>query len=263
MRAFLAIIHCRFTSIFQYRAAAFAGILTQVFWGIIKVMILTAFFAQTTSSQPMQLSQAINFIWLGQGLLLLLPWNIDKELEAQVRNGNVAYELVRPVDIYWIWFARSFSMRFVPTLLRAAPLFLVAILFFGLSAPVSLPAATAFALSLIGSLLLSSAITTLVLITLFWTISGEGLLRLLPHTVVLLSGLTVPLPLFPDWMQPFLSAQPFRGIVDIPCRLYTGLIPASETPYYIGFQLLWTLILLLLGKWLLKRALKQIVIQGG
>jgi len=263
MRAYLALFKTRYAVLFQYRAAALAGLATQIFWGIVKVMILTAFYAQTAAPQPITLLQAATFTWLGQALLQLLPWNVDKEVEAQVKNGNVAYQLVRPLDLYWYWYFRSLAMRLVPTLLRSIPLFIAARIFFDLPPPVSWPSAAAFALSLVLSALLSSAITTLVIISLFWTISGEGLQRLLPHIVVLLSGMVVPLPLFPAWMQPFLDIQPFRCIIDIPCRLYTGVIPADQAFFYAAFQFLWIFIFVAGGRVLMRKALNQFVVQGG
>lgn len=263
MNAYLAILKARLSILFQYRAAAMAGLSTQIFWGIIKTMIFSAFYAQAVTPQPISLAQAITFIWLSQGLLQLLPWNIDKELEAQVKNGNVSYELVRPLDLYWLWYARAIAMRTVPTLMRCIPVFIIAVLFFGLSSPVSWSAALAFGTSLVFAALLSAAITTLIIISLFWTISGEGIQRLSPHIALLLSGSVVPLPLFPDWMQPFLNLQPLRGVLDIPSRLYTGVIPDQEAFYYLAFQLIWTLIIIGAGKWMMSRALKQFVAQGG
>lgn len=263
MKPYLAIFMCRLSALFQYRAAAIAGLCTQIFWGFVKIMILEAFYAQSTSPQPISLEQAITFVCLGQALLQLVPWTIDKEIEAHIKNGNVAYELIRPLDLYWHWFFRSMALRLVPTFMRCFPLFLVAGLFMGLSSPESWTAGIAFGISVIFSVLLSSAISTLVVITLFWTISGEGLLRLLPHIAMALTGLLVPLPLFPDWMQPFLSLQPFRGVIDIPSRLYTGVIPANDVAYYLGFQILWTAILIISGKWLMSKATRRFVIQGG
>lgn len=263
MKAYLAILYVRMATLFQYRGAAFAGVATQIFWAIIKTMILTAFYAQVSAEQPISLVQAIIFIWIGQALLALLPWNIDKELEAQVKNGNVSYELVRPINLYCLWYARAFAIRTVPTIMRCIPVFIIAILFFELSAPISWAASLAFGVSLIFGAFLSAAITTLIIISLFWTISGEGIQRLMPHVALLLSGLIVPLPLFPEWLQPFLNLQPLRGVIDIPSRLYTGVIPAQEAFYYLGFQLIWILILVGIGKWLMDRALRQLVIQGG
>jgi ABC-2 type transport system permease protein len=262
MNGYLAILKIRMKALLQYRAAAFAAICAQLFWGIITVMIFRAFYAGS-SAEPISLNQTITFIWLGQALLQLIPWSIDKEIEAQVKNGNVAYELIRPLHLYGLWFARSFALRLIPTLMRCLPIFVFGGLFFGLSAPVSLQAGLAFFLSVIFALLLSSAMTTAVLISLFWTVSGEGIQRLLPHFTVLFSGMVVPLPLFPSWMQPFLNVQPFRGVMDIPCRLYTGVIPASDAMYYFAFQLAWICAFVLFGKWLMHRAMKSFVIQGG
>jgi viologen exporter family transport system permease protein len=263
MKGYLAILKIRMKTLFQYRAAALAGICTQLFWGIINVMVLRAFYSQTSLPEPLSLGQAITFIWLGQALLQLLPWSNDKEIEAQVKSGNIAYELIRPLNLYSLWFVRSLALRFAPTALRCLPIFILGGAFLGLAAPISWAAGRAFVLSVFLAFFLASAITTLVSISLFWTLSGEGLQRLLPHCALLLSGMVVPLPLFPSWMQSFLNIQPFRGIIDIPCRLYTGVIPVSETLYYLGFQLAWISVLILLGQWLIKKAIRQFVIQGG
>lgn len=263
MKPYLAILYARMATLLQYRGAAFAGVVTQVFWAIIKTMVLTAFYREASDPQPISLEEAIAFIWIGQALLALLPWTVDKELEWEVKNGNVSYSLVRPVNLYGLYYARAFAMRTVPAIMRCLPVFLAAMLLYGLPLPISPAASFTFCLSLLFGSLLSSAITTAVVISLFWTLSGEGIQRLMPHATLLLSGLFIPLPLFPDWLQPFLSLQPFRGIIDIPIRLYTGVIPQGEALYYLGFQLVWTLILVGAGRWLMGRALRQIAVQGG
>ncbi|MFA6915126.1 MAG: hypothetical protein WC222_01900 [Parachlamydiales bacterium] len=263
MRAYLALFKARFSTLVQYRSAAFAGFCAQVFWGMINVMVFTAFYQNSNADTPITLTQAITFVWIGQALLRLVPWDIDKEVEAMIKNGSVAYELVRPIDLYWLWFSRAAAMRVTPTILRALPLFICAWLFLDLPAPISMTAGVAFIVSVGGAMFLSSAITTLVALTLFWTISGEGIVRLLPHVAVILCGLVVPLPLFPDWLQPMVSWQPFRGIIDIPSRIYSGVIPTSDAPFYILFQLAWAVGIVLFGKMLIKVALKKLVIQGG
>lgn len=263
MRAYAAILRTRALTLFQYRAAAFAGLSTQIFWGILKVMVLTAFYTQANAAQPLTLEQAVTYIWLGQALLQLLPWSIDRELEALVKKGNVAYELIRPVDLYGLWFARALAMRVVPTSMRCGLVFLFAGVFFGLKAPVSWSAGGLFVLSVGGAALLASAITTIIIISLFWTLSGEGTQRLWPSVIWLFSGLGVPLPLFPDWMQPFLNLQPLRGVLDIPCRIYTGVIAVPDAGYYLCFQLVWFAVFVFVGRQMMEIAMKRVVIQGG
>lgn len=263
MRPYLAIIKARTSVLLQYRAAALAGIGSQLFWGVVKVMILTAFFSQSTAPQPITLKQAIIMVWLGQIFMNLLPWVIDEEIGLQIKTGGVAYELARPLHLYWLWFYRSMATKVIPTLIHASFLIPIALIFLGLPFPCSSLSGVAFGISMGCSAILSTAMTTIIVISLFWTLCGEGIQKILPHTSLLLSGTLIPLPLFPEWLQFFFNIQPFRGIIDIPYRIYSGIVPSSDAYLYISFQLLWSLIFIVLGQWLLKKATKRLVIQGG
>lgn len=259
----LAIFGARFRALLQYRAAALAGLATQTFWGLLRVMIFTAFYATSTSTPPMALSEVITYVWLTQALLLLLPWRPDPDVEELVRSGNVAYELVRPVGLYGLWFARAVAQRTAPALLRCLPMVVLAYALLGMQAPAGPAAALAFAASLVAAVALAAAITTLLSVSVLYTISGRGAHVLTVSLVNLLSGSIVPLPLLPDWLQPVVSALPLRGLMDTPFRLYTGHLPPAAALAEIGHQLLWTLALVLVGRALLARALRRVVVQGG
>ena len=263
MRPYLAILTARIRMLLQYRAAAFAGLVTQLFWGWIKVMVFAAFYAATGAPQPMSLQDTITYIWLGQALLLLLPFRIDAELQSMVRDGSVAYELTRPADLYWYWFSRQFAARLAPLALRAWPQLLLAGLFFGMELPVGWAPLLLFLLSLGCALLLSSAITTLMAISLLWTMTGDGLSRLLSLVSQFLSGSYVPILLFPAWAQPALAILPFRGLMDTPFQLYMGLLNGPAAWMAIAHQLLWTALFVLIGRAILARGVGRLVVQGG
>ena len=129
--------------------------------------------------------------------------------------------------------------------------------------PDSVAAGVAFAFSMIGALLISCAFTTLLSITLMWTVSGQGVASVGAVSVTILTGMIVPIPFFPDWAQTIINVLPFRGIVDTPYRLYLGHIPASDALYHLGHQLVWTIVLILIGRWLLARGVRRLVMQGG
>jgi len=263
MRPYWAIISARFRVLLQYRAAAVAGLATQLFWGLIRVMIFYAFYESTRAPQPMRLAEVVTYVWLGQAMLRMLPWDAEGDQRQMVRTGMVAYELLRPVDLYAQWFCRSLAWRMAPTLLRAVPLFLIAIPFLGMGWPASGASAAAFAAAMVGAACLAAAITALIGITLLWTVSGEGLSRILPAAVVLLSGIVVPLPLFPGWAQAALDVLPFRGVVDLPFRLYIGHIPPSGVFWVLAHQLGWTVALVGAGRFALSRGVRRLVVQGG
>jgi ABC-2 type transport system permease protein len=263
MRPYAAILSARIRTLLQYRAAALAGLVTQLFWGAVRVMVFTAFYRSSTATPPMSLPDTISYLWLIQALLLLLPFRVDPELQAMMRDGSIAYELARPTDLYWLWYARAIAQRFAPALLRAVPLLLIAWAFLGLQLPASPGAALAFAISLGGALLLSSALSTLMVISMLWTISGDGFSRAFSIVIMFLSGSFVPLPLFPEWSQPLLQALPFRGVMDTPFRLYVGHLPPEEVLLGLAHQLLWTGLFVLVGRALLARGVTRLVVQGG
>jgi ABC-2 type transport system permease protein len=103
----------------------------------------------------------------------------------------------------------------------------------------------------------------LVHVSLLWTISGEGLARVLPAFVMIFSGMVVPLPLFPDWAQPILNVLPFRGIADVPYRIYSGHIPVDESGGAILLSVVWALVLIAVGRLILARGYRRIVVHGG
>jgi len=270
-RAYLAIVTVRCRMLLQYRAAAIAGFGTQLFWGFIKVMVFVAFYASAVSEPPMTFTEVLVYIWLGQALLALLPWNVDAEIATQIRTGSVAYELLRPLDLYRFWFARTLAFRLAPTTLRMLPMLAFTFLLlpvtpladWALPPPASVMSGLMFVVSVVATLFLSAAFTMIMHVTLIWTVSGEGINRMMPGIVPVLAGLIVPLPLFPEWLQGFLYWQPFRGMADVPFRIYSGHIPADAALAEIGLQWGWVAVLIAFGIWLLDRARHRLVVQGG
>jgi ABC-2 type transport system permease protein len=178
----------------------------------------------------------------------------------------MAYELCRPLSLYFFWYCRLISLRLVPALLAGIPVLIVSYLLpgdFGLSLPASPAAGIAWLISTFFSLLLGCAISNLITVSALWTISGFGMQRLFPIIGLVLSGQYVPLAFFPDSMQTVLRILPFSGIVDTPVRFYLGLVPASALLYLGSLQLFWTLVLIFIGVRLLSLGTKRVVIQGG
>jgi ABC-2 type transport system permease protein len=271
LRPYRAVLAARFRLLLQYRAAALVGVITQLFWGALRIMVLVAFVASSTQRSPMSIEQLVAYVWLGQALLVLVPWSIDNELAEQVRSGGVAFELVRPVDLYWMWFARTLAFRTARASLRCTPILVLAMAVFpfiglerwALPLPPTPGAGALFLCSLFGLVLLSTAITMLLHVNLLHALTGLGANQIMPSLVFLLSGLTVPLPFYPDWLQPFLQLQPLRGLGDVPYRIYTGHIGLAAGVRDVLQQLAWSAALIALGRWLLARATRRIVVQGG
>jgi ABC-2 type transport system permease protein len=265
MKPYLSLFRARFKTLLQYRAAAAAGIGTQVFWGFIKIMVLQAFYENARTPPPMDLAQVVTYTWLGQAFFMMLPFsaNPDPEVRNMIRTGAVAYELARPLDLYTLWYARAIAARSAPTLLRCIPIFVLAIPFLGMQVPPSLPSALAWLAAMAGALLLVSAASALITITLLWTVSGDGIARIVPSLALLGSGMIIPIPLFPAWAQTILNILPFKGMADAPFRLYSGHLPPEAVWGVLAHQLMWTGVFVWAGRSLLARGTRRLVVQGG
>lgn len=110
MRPYFAIFSMRSRALFQYRAAVLAGASTQIFWGLIRVMIFGAFFLGSRSPQPLTYGEVVTYIWIGQAIIALLPWGVDGDIRQMIASGQVAYELVRPLDIHVLFLLASLQI---------------------------------------------------------------------------------------------------------------------------------------------------------
>ena len=55
-------VAARFRALLQYRAAALGGLFTQTFFGLVRIMILQAFYAAATVGAPMALPRVVGYI---------------------------------------------------------------------------------------------------------------------------------------------------------------------------------------------------------
>jgi ABC-2 type transport system permease protein len=271
VRAYAAYFSARFRMQLQYRFAALAGIGTQIFFGLINVMVLTAFYSSGERGQPLTYAEAVSYVWLAQSLLLVVPFRLDHEVGGAIISGNVAYELAKPIRLQFAWLARALADRTAPVMLRALPQVVFSALVLrwvgwsqiALRAPASGGALAVFFVSVLAGIAVSAALGLVANATLFWTISANGTSLLFSTMVWVLSGITIPLPLFPDWFQPVLSALPFRAMLDTPFRIYLGTLGGGEAWAGIALQIGWAAALFCGGWLMIERGMRRVEIQGG
>lgn len=267
MKAYLSVFKLRLSNGLQYRAAAMAGIATQFFWGFMVIMVYEAFYRHASVEPPIALSQLVTYIWLQQSFLAFVAvWFRDNELFQLITTGNIAYELCRPRGLYGLWFAKLLAQRVSSALLRSSPILVFSFLLphpYRLSPPPDEKALLVFITALLLGLLIMVALSMLIYISVFVTMSPVGSLLLFGVFGEFMAGLIIPVPLMPAWLQKIVYALPFHFTADFPFRVYSGHIPAAEALPDILIQLLWLLALVGFGKVAMDRMLRRVVIQGG
>ena len=267
MKKYWSFFTIRFQYGLQYRAAAWAGVATQFVWGGLTILMFAAFYKSGANAFPMTMAGISNYIWLQQAFLgLFMAWFFDKDIFNAITSGSVAYELCRPIDTYWMWFTKNISIRLSRTVLRCVPILIIAPFLpapYGLTLPQEPLSLALFGVSMVLGFLVLISFLMLIYISTFYTLSPLGVRMLAISVVEFFSGMTIPLPFFPESLQPLLLALPFASMQSTPFLIYSGTITGGAVFKSILLQIFWLAALIAIGRLLMKNALRKAVIQGG
>lgn len=268
MTAYLNYFKLRVVTELQYRASAIAGVLTQGFFCAMYIMFYTALYKSNgTVATPMSMKSLMSYLWLQQAFFAMTYTNTkEKEMIQMIKDGNLAYELVRPQNFYFKFFIKMFSHRLSACILRSAPLIIVGFIIpkpYGLSLPASIGALIMFLIAILLSGILITAMTEIINIITMFTMDDRGIRNIFYVVADVFTGSLVPLPFFPGWLRKIAEILPFKYITDFPYRTYTGDIMLSSSFKYLGLSIMWIVIFMMAGYIISNLALKKAVIQGG
>lgn len=267
MKKYLSFFRIRFTAGLQYRAAAWAGIATQFAWGGMTILMFWAFYQNGENSFPMTFPELSSYIWMQQAFLaMFMAWFFDNEIFESITSGNIAYELCRPCDIYAMWFTKNMAIRLSRMMLRCIPILLVAAFLpapFNITLPPDWLSGVLFLISVNLGFLVLISFSMLIYISAFYTISPMGIRILATSVTEFFAGAVIPIPFFPEALQPIMYALPFASMQNTPFLIYTGHISGIEALQSIALQIVWFAALLTAGRILMRRALRKVVVQGG
>lgn len=267
VKSYLSFFKIKFINGLQYRTAAYAGVITQLAWGFMYIMMYEAFYKSNPAAASMKLPSLVSYIWLQQAFLaLFMTWFVDNDILELITSGNVAYELVRPISLYDTWFSKSCANRVAKAVLRCFPIIIVSLLIpkpYSLSLPYSFKSFILFLISMILALVVIVSYNMFIYILSFYTVSPIGLKIVFTTTADFLAGGVVPIPLLPDNLVKIINLTPFAYMQNTPFRIYSGDISAEKALTVILIQFFWAVVLVSFGKLLMGRTLKKVVVQGG
>ncbi len=186
-------------------------------------------------------------------------WDLD--LDREVRTGDIAYRLARPLSYPVYHFARAFGDRLVRF---GVCLTVGAIVSLVLVGPIRLTAATVGAglLTSLVSLAVDEMITLSVSFGAFWIENTSGLHLLYRRAALLLGGAFIPLEAYPEWLGRVCRLLPLRHLVAGPARLYLGEGPGTLLTV-LSAQLVLAAAALALLVAVYRLGIRRVAAQGG
>lgn len=94
----------------------------------------------------------------------------------------------------------------------------------------------------------------------FWLLDARGVIGVWGVAGGLLGGLVLPLAWFPQWAQDLLWWTPFPALFQTPIDVF---LERGDPLALLAHQVVWGVALLTLGRVVLARGARRLVVQGG
>jgi ABC-2 type transport system permease protein len=232
----------------------------------IQMMVFVFFwrgvYANTDTISGLDLRTTLNYILLAQVFNALTDTQMLWEIGQNLREGNIAHVLLRPLDIQGSYYVISLAHA-ATGIIWQIPMAVIATVFFGLSWPLDPAVWGAFLITaLLGRTVLFFFDYLLAGLT-FYTTEVWGLAVLIFGAGLFLSGAMVPLEIMPGWLRTVVLALPFAQTLAVPISILSGIQPLSEAPRLWLIQLAWIGGLAVASRAFFNFAVRKVTVQGG
>jgi ABC-2 type transport system permease protein len=263
MRTFFELVKLSARRQFTYRAAAFAGLATNVFFGLLRAAVMVALYGERGEAAGISLQAAITYTGISQAVIAFLDLFGWWQVIQSVYSGQISGDLLKPMDYFRFWMAQDLGRALVNLAGRGV----LIMLFYAAVFDIVLPGQPGQWLGLLAALLLawmvSFAWRFLVNLTAFWVPNAVGIGRLGYSLSWLMSGFLMPLRFYPEWFQKLCNLTPFPHMINTIVEVYLGLLSGPEMMAALLHQALWAAALTSACYLVLRAGVRRLVILGG
>lgn len=252
-----------FLNMLAFRLRYYTGIITYFINVTVYYFIWRAIFRADPGFAGFSFAQMTTYVAVGWIIRSLYFNNIDSEMAEDILEGRITMAMIKPVSIQQSYIARSAGESLFRLCLLTAPTAVMLALIFPVLAPASAAHFAVFLVSLAGSAMLVAALNFVVGSCAVRLTSILGLLRAKFWAQDLLSGVLVPVTLFPAPLRQISRLLPFEHIGFTPLMIYLGKISWREIAAALALEAAWIAALLWFGAWFWRAMSRRITVHGG
>ena len=248
----------------SYRLATASGVFVNTVFGYLRAAVLV-FIATSSGGSVRGLTgqQLVTFAFVSQGFIMIVGAFGDRELSDRIRTGDVVVDLYRPADLQLWWYASWLGRSAFQILGRGIPPVLLGAVVYDLRWPNPWWHWLVFAASVLLATTVGFAVRFCSNLAAFWLLDNRGVDQIVTLLLAFFAGLLLPISLFPGWLETIARLLPFASMIQLPTEIYLGLHDGWSLASVLAQQIGWAIAMLLLGKIVLARATRRVVIQGG
>jgi ABC-2 type transport system permease protein len=230
---------------------------------VVILFIFSRVWRLVLSAQPMPHAGPSELVWylaITEWCVLSVP-QIHLRIEADVRSGDVACELVRPLSYVGGRLAEATGDAAVRLLVLAPVAALAAALLAGGGPPDPRGLGLAAPLGLLSSTVAVLSATALGL-SAFWLVDTSPVVWIWQKLVFVLGGLLLPLDIYPAWLRTLARCSPFPAMLYGPGRMAFGWAPRDALATAVEL-VAWSAAAGAALGWLARRAVARLSVHGG
>jgi ABC-2 type transport system permease protein len=247
-----------------YRAATFAGVFTNTVFGFLLAYVMVAAFQQRPTVGDFDLTDALTFTFVAQGMAMVVgAFGSDSDISDRIKTGDVVIDLYRPVDYQAYWAADSYGKAAFFAIFRGIPPFVIGALAFHLRLPEGVGGWLAFVVSVAGAIAVSFGWRFILQCSAFWLLDVRGPNQLGTMLAMFMSGMFISTVFFPPWLATIGRFLPFQFMVQVPGETFLGKHTGFDLAAVLLVQVAWAVGLFAVGRLVLRRAMRRVVVQGG
>ena len=251
-----------------YKGAFYLFIFCSLFGTFINYFLWMAIYGSSSSATLGGLTrqEMVVYVFMSYITAALSMIGISDNVSEDVVEGTVAMNLIKPIDyrlsLVFMAMGNVIYRFFAPCILVwiGLEVYKVKVLGLGIT-PIS--NIVLYLISVFFSFMIYVLFDFCFGMIAFFTTYIFGMLMAKDALLSFLTGQRMPLSFFPEVIQRVFDFLPFSSMVYAPTMIYLGKYSGNELMFVLFRQLVWVVILYVLGSLIWKRVTKRLVVLGG
>ena len=251
-----------------YKGAFYLKMFCSIFGAFINYYLWMAIYGSAESGVLAGLSknEMVVYVFMSYIVSSVAMVSMSRAVGKDIQKGDIAMTLIKPMDYRMSLIAQSLGTmiyRFIlPGLFVWVGLEIYKVIGLGLPV-VRISNILLFLLSTFLSFVIYVLFEFCFGMIAFFTTYIFGLEMAKTAVLSFLTGQLIPLAFFPEAVQKMFDFLPFSSMLYAPVMIYLGKYTGSTLMFVLARQLVWVVLLYLLGSLIWRQVVKRLIVLGG
>jgi len=262
-KAYFYVYKVQILKALAYKFNVYGNVIMQTIIMIASAFFWKALFSNSEIMNGVTVDTMLTYTVVSSLVSVLLSTNVEWRITMSVRKGTIAVDMMRPVNVFKVFFAENLGYVTALFFQNFLPILLIGSLIIKFPVPASVEDGLLFCVSMVMAFYINWYISVIFGMWAFKVIEMSALIQVKKHLIRLLSGSMIPLWFFPPWLQRILECLPFAYIYQMPISIFVGKYTRESLEKGLLIQFIWLVVLYLVKSYLEKNVTKSVMIQGG